>query len=272
MGPFMPDESTLSICSWNVNSLKVRFEQVKQRLETQRWDIVCLQETKMTDDRFPYEALETIGYAAFHAGQPTYNGVATLARMDRFKHIEMLQSRLPHGDDPQQRFLLAKFDNLLIANIYVPNGQAVDSDKYRYKLSWLDHLLKFLNDADCCRQPFVLLGDFNIAPHDLDVHDPEGWREQILCSTPERDRFHQLLELGLFDSLRHIDPTTRLYSWWDYRQLAFQKNKGLRIDHILISKAMLARLYACEIDRQARKAEKASDHAPVIARFKSLIN
>ena len=271
MGPFMPDESTLSICSWNVNSLKVRFEQVKQRLETQRWDIVCLQETKTTDDRFPYEAIKAIGYAAFHAGQPTYNGVATLVRMDRFEHMVLIQARLPHGDDPQQRFLLAQFDDLLIANVYVPNGQSVDSEKYGYKLSWLDHLLKFLNDTDCCSRPFVLLGDFNIAPQDLDVHDPEQWRGQVLCSAPERDRFQQLLELGLVDSLRHIDPTTRLYSWWDYRQLAFQKNKGLRIDHILVSQAMLPRLTACEINRQARKAEKASDHAPVIARFKKLL-
>ncbi|NDF50817.1 MAG: exodeoxyribonuclease III, partial [Betaproteobacteria bacterium] len=167
--------------------------------------------------------------------------------------------------------LLAQFDDLLIANVYVPNGQSVDSEKYGYKLSWLDHLLKFLNDTDCCSRPFVLLGDFNIAPQDLDVHDPEQWRGQVLCSAPERDRFQQLLELGLVDSLRHIDPTTRLYSWWDYRQLAFQKNKGLRIDHILVSQAMLPRLTACEINRQARKAEKASDHAPVIARFKKLL-
>ena len=266
----MRHDEALRICTWNVNSLKVRFDQLKQLLETERWDIVCLQETKMTDDRFPYEAFRAIGYAAFHAGQPSYNGVAILARLERFQQFELIQASLPHGDDHQQRFLLAQIDGLLIANAYVPNGQSVDSEKYHYKLSWLDHLHKFLAETNSCSRSFALLGDFNIAPNDIDVHDPELWRDQVLCTAQERDRFEQLLALGLIDSFRYIDPTNKTYSWWDYRQLAFQKNKGLRIDHILVSKPLATSLAACEIFRQARKADKASDHAPVVAMFKSI--
>ncbi|MFZ9465676.1 MAG: exodeoxyribonuclease III, partial [Burkholderiaceae bacterium] len=164
----LPD-ADLSICSWNVNSLKVRFEQLKTLLQTQRWDVICLQETKMTDDRFPYEALRELGYHAFHIGQPTYNGVAILARLDRFQDMKLIQSQLPELDDPQQRFILAQIDDLVIACAYVPNGQAVDSDKFKYKLNWLDKLHHFLSHSDLCRRPFALLGDFNIAPQDIDV-------------------------------------------------------------------------------------------------------
>jgi exodeoxyribonuclease-3 len=262
----LPD-ADLSICSWNVNSLKVRFEQLKALLQTQRWDVICLQETKMTDDRFPYEALRELGYHAFHTGQPTYNGVAILARLERFQDMKLIQSQLPELDDPQQRFILAQIDDLVIACAYVPNGQAVDSDKFKYKLNWLDKLYGFLSNSNLCRHPFALLGDFNIAPQDIDVHDAELWRNQVLCTSEERIRFQGLLDLGLTDCFRHLEPLSRVYSWWDYRQLAFQKNKGLRIDHILISQSLVPLLTSCEIVRQVRKAEKASDHAPVLARL-----
>jgi len=257
-----PDDG-LSLCTWNVNSLKVRFEQLKSLLVSQCWDVVCLQETKMTDDRFPYEALRELGYQAFHCGQPTYNGVAVLARLDRFETMALIHDHLPNREDPQQRFLAVRLDTPAVACAYVPNGQTVDSDKYRYKLQWLDNLIAYLKEQRFSEQDFALLGDFNIAPQDCDVHDPALWHEQVLCSSEERRRFAKLLELGFSDAYRVLKPATVQYTWWDYRQLAFQKNRGLRIDHVLLSQSLMQKLNACEIHRQARKAEKASDHAPV---------
>lgn len=264
MGLPMSHSKEVSLCTWNVNSLNVRFEQLKLLLESQQWDVVCLQETKMTDERFPYEAFKELGYHALHAGQPSYNGVAILGRIQRFHSVALVHAALPYREDPQQRFLLAKLDDLYVGNVYVPNGQALESDKYRYKLQWIDDLIQFLAEKGWCTLPFALLGDFNIAPADADVHDPGLWQGKVLCGDEERKRFSRLLELGLQDAFRILHPESAHYTWWDYRQLAFQKNKGLRIDHILVSDALAPRLKACEILRQARKSEKASDHAPVV--------
>ena len=266
----MSSLESISLCTWNVNSLKVRFEQLKALLASQNWDVVCLQETKMPDDKFPYEAFKEVGYHAFHAGQPTYNGVAILCRMNRFESIELVHAALPDREDPQQRFLMAKLDELYVASAYFPNGQSVESDKYRYKLQWIDDLIQCLVQYGYGQQDFALLGDFNIAPDDADVHDPAQWHEQILCSAEERKRFSRLIALDLSDAFRALHPGERQFTWWDYRQLAFQKNKGLRIDHALISKTLLSRLQSCEILRQIRKSEKASDHAPLVIKLASL--
>jgi len=251
------------VASWNVNSLRVRLPQLGSWLEDSRPDVVGLQETKLTDDVFPHDALRALGYHAAASGQKTYNGVALLAR----EPLEDVVTDFTDLDDPQRRLIAATVAGVRCVNVYVPNGQAVGADKYEYKLRWLRSLRRFLQAELARHEHVVVTGDFNIAPEDRDVHDPVLWKDQILCSEPERDAFRGLLELGLSDTFRLFNDGNNTFSWWDYRQLAFPKNRGLRIDHILLSPALAQACSACRIDRNARKGDKPSDHAPVIAEF-----
>lgn len=253
------------IATWNVNSLKVRLPQVLDWLARTGCDVLCLQETKLTDEKFPQQALADAGYAVSFSGQPTYNGVAILTRRDTVGEPIDICIGNPYFDDPQKRLISASIGGIRVICAYFPNGQALDSDKYQYKLQWLDALLTWLGPqlgAGC--QPLALLGDFNIAPEDRDVHDPTAWADQVLCSEPERARFRALQALGLTDTFRLFEQPDKSYSWWDYRQMAFRRNRGLRIDHILVSRDLKDRVTACSIDREPRKHEQPSDHAPVI--------
>lgn len=250
----------MQIATWNVNSLSVRLPQVLDWLAAHPVDVLCLQELKLTDDKFPFEALRSAGYEAACFGQKTYNGVAVLARGP----IEDVVTDIPGLDDPQRRVLVATVGELRVANLYVVNGQAVGSEKYAYKLDWLAKVTRFL-EGELRNDPrLVVLGDFNIAPDDRDVHDPVAWHEQILCSTPEREALRRLFDLGLVDSFRLFDDTAGHYSWWDYRQAGYRRNLGLRIDLVLAGDALKARARAATIDRTPRGWERPSDHAPAV--------
>ncbi|MDZ7810971.1 MAG: exodeoxyribonuclease III [Arhodomonas sp.] len=253
----------MKIASWNVNSLKVRLPQVLAWLEQARPDIVGLQETKLTDENFPAEAMAEAGYQSVHSGQKTYNGVAVLAR----EPITGAVTDIPGFEDHQRRVLAATIGHTRFINLYVPNGKAVGDEKYDYKLAWLSHLREWLA-AEQERHPrLAVVGDFNIAPEDRDVHDPEAWRERILCSTPEREALQALTGLGLHDSFRCFDQPEGTFSWWDYRMNNFKRNRGLRIDLILTAPALTERLTASYVDRDPRAWERPSDHAPVVAEF-----
>ena len=230
-------------------------------LAAQRPDVVCLQETKLEDQHFPQQAIEAAGYQVVFSGQKTYNGVALLARQP----ISDVVCGNPLFPDPQQRLLAASVDGVRVICAYVPNGQAVGSDKYAYKLDWLDALHDWVGEQLAENLQLALAGDFNIAPEDRDVHDPAAWAGQILCSDAERAAFARLQALGLKDSFRLFEQPEKSYSWWDYRMLGFQRNRGLRIDHILLSTPLAERCHAAAIDREMRKLERPSDHAPVIA-------
>jgi exodeoxyribonuclease-3 len=251
------------IATWNVNSLNVRLPQVLDWLRDQQPDILALQETKLTDLDFPTLDIAEAGYRAVFAGQKTYNGVAILSRLPAGEIV----TDLPGLDDPQRRVLGATVGNTRVLNLYVPNGQAVGSDKYAYKLTWLDHLTVWLQTELAKYPQLVVLGDFNIAPDDRDVHDPAAWTGQVLCSKPERAAFRCLLDLGLQDTFRLFPQEDQTFSWWDYRSAAFRRNLGLRIDHILASPALAATCAACRVDKTPRGRERPSDHAPVIAEF-----
>lgn len=249
----------MKIASWNVNSLKVRLPHLRDWLGSAQPDVVALQETKTEDSKFPREEIAALGYRSVFSGQKTYNGVALLAREEPHDIV----TDIPGLDDPQRRILVATIGAVRVANLYVVNGQEVGSEKYQYKLSWLAKVCEFLA-AELRRHPqLVVLGDFNIAPDDRDVHDPAAWHEQILCSTPERNALKSMLDLGLHDTFRLFENNGGHYSWWDYRQGAFRRNLGLRIDLILASAALRARCAASTIDRVPRTWERASDHAPV---------
>lgn len=251
----------MKVASWNVNSLKVRLPQLLEWLAEQRHDVVCLQETKLDDQHFPRKEIEAAGYQVEFSGQKTYNGVALLSR-DRLSDVIR---DIPHFPDPQRRLIAAKVNGIRVVCAYVPNGQAVGSEKYGYKIAWLAHLETWLGELLQSDPLLVLAGDFNIAPDDRDVHNPSAWAGQILCSEPERDAFKRLLALGLQDSFRLFEQPEKSFSWWDYRMLGFQKNEGLRIDHILLSAPLAARCAAAGIVRAMRKRERPSDHAPVTA-------
>jgi exodeoxyribonuclease-3 len=249
----------MKIASWNVNSLKVRMPHLEQWLAEAQPDVVGLQEIKLEDHAFPHAALNALGYRAVCAGQKTYNGVAILAR----DAIADAVADVPGFDDPQRRVLAGTVGDVRVVNLYVVNGQEVGSDKYRYKLDWLRAVTAYL-EREMQRYPrMVVLGDFNIAPEDRDVHDPDAWREQVLCSTPEREAFSRMLALGLVDSFRQFEPGAGHYTWWDYRQGAFRRNHGLRIDLVLISRALKGACTAAGIERTPRTWERPSDHAPV---------
>ncbi|KAB2314676.1 exodeoxyribonuclease III [Betaproteobacteria bacterium SCN2] len=251
----------MKLAAWNVNSLKVRLPQLLDFLATREPDVVCLQETKLEDANFPRAEIEAAGYQAAFAGQKTYNGVAILSKAP----LTDVQAGIPGFDDEQKRVLAATIGGVRVVCVYVPNGQSTDSDKYQYKLQWLAALAAWL-DGELKQHPrLALLGDYNIAPDDRDVHDPALWKDQVLCSAPEREAFRKLLELGLKDSFRLFEQPEKSFSWWDYRMLGFRRNHGLRIDHILLSEALAASCSESRIDRDMRKLERPSDHAPVIA-------
>ena len=250
----------MKIASWNVNSLNVRLAHVERWCGLAQPDVLALQETKLEDAKFPRAAIEALGYTVRFSGQKTYNGVALLARAP----IEDVVTDIPGLDDTQRRVLVASVGGLRVANLYVVNGQAVGSEKYAYKLDWLDKVTRFL-EGELRNDPrLVVMGDFNIAPDDRDVHDPVAWHEQILCSTPEREALRRLLDLGLIDSFRLFEADGGHYSWWDYRQAAFRRNLGLRIDLVLASETLKPRARAATIDRSPREWDRPSDHAPVL--------
>ncbi|HEX7387092.1 MAG TPA: exodeoxyribonuclease III [Castellaniella sp.] len=258
----------MKLATWNVNSLNVRLGHVMDWLAANPVDALCLQELKLPDEKFPHEALAQIGYQACWAGQKTYNGVAILCR----EALTDVQRNLPDFEDPQQRIIAATVPGpggqpLRIISAYCPNGQAVGSDKYEYKLKWFQALRKWLQQEMARYPDLVILGDYNVAPADADVHDPQAWEGSILVSEPERDAFRQLLDLGLQDTFRMFDQAPKSFSWWDYRQMSFRRNIGVRIDHILATPALARCCTGCRIDKEPRKWEKPSDHAPVIADF-----
>ncbi len=254
---------TFSIATWNVNSLRVRLPHVLQWIEANNPSVLALQETKVTDELFPVAEIEALGYSVIYTGQPTYNGVAILSR----KPPEQVVTALPHWNDSQCRFLAATIDQVHVVNVYVPNGASVDSDKYQYKLTWLEHLRQYLQTALTVHKRLVVLGDFNIAPEDNDVYDPVAWAGKVLCSEPEREALQSLLALGLKDNFRLFSQPEETYSWWNYRTFAFRGNRGLRIDLILSSQAFAEHCQSCRVDIEPRQWERPSDHAPVCAYF-----
>jgi exodeoxyribonuclease-3 len=251
----------MKIATWNVNSLNVRLPHVLKWLEENPIDVLCIQETKLTDDKFPAAAIEAAGYHVAYTGQKTYNGVAILSNLP----LTDVVKNNPRYEDAQQRILAATIDGVRVVCAYVPNGQSVDSDKYEYKLAWLSAFHDWLKDEAALYPQLAVLGDYNIAPEDRDVHDPAAWVGQVLVSDKERAALNRLVDLGLKDSFRMFEQADKSFSWWDYRALGFRLNKGLRIDHILLSPALASRCSACVIDRVPRKWEQPSDHAPVIA-------
>jgi exodeoxyribonuclease III len=250
----------MRLATWNVNSLKVRLPHVLDWLAANPVDVMCLQETKQTDSDFPQAELQAAGYHSIFSGQKTYNGVAILSR----EPTGEAQIGIPDFADEQKRVIAATVNDLRVVCVYVPNGQAVDSDKYRYKLGWLDALRDWLKQELKRYPKLVLLGDYNIAPEDRDVHDPKAWEGNVLVSGPEREKLRSLEQLGLRDSFRLFDQPDKSFSWWDYRMMAFRRNHGLRIDHILISEPLVAQCKSCVIDKAPRKLERPSDHTPVM--------
>ena len=253
-----------TIASWNVNSLKVRLPQVLQWLDTHEPDVLALQETKTQDENFPAHAFDELGYQVVFSGQKTYNGVAVMSR----KPIQVLHTSLPGFEDPQKRVLCALVDDVCVLNLYVPNGSEVGSDKYAYKLDWLARLDVFTGELLQNYDKLILLGDFNITPADADVHDPEGWRDNILCSPPERDALAGLLAHGLTDTFRLFEQERHSFSWWDYRAGDFAHNRGLRIDLILASTPLSRYCADSWIDIAPRQQQRPSDHTPVAAEFR----
>lgn len=250
-----------TIATWNVNSLRVRLPQVLAFLMEKRPDVLALQETKVVDKDFPFQAFEELGYAVIASGQPAYNGVAILCLQpykDSVKTLPLIQNE-------ERRLLAISINDIRIINLYVPNGQSVESEKYQYKLSWLRHLLTFLHEEQKKYKDMVVLGDFNIAPEDKDIHDPLRFAGQLLCSPLEREAFSHLLQIGLQDCFRLHTTENYHYSWWDYRQNAFKRKQGWRIDHILASESLLPYCNACTIETKWRANERPSDHAPVVA-------
>ena len=254
----------MRIATWNVNSLNVRLPRLLEWLPQVRPDVLCLQETKLEDARFPRQEIEATGYCVHYAGQKTYNGVAMLVRAELGPAADVVTA-LPGLADEQKRVIAGTVGATRVVGLYVPNGQAVDSDKYAYKLRWCAAATAFLRVERARHPALAVVGDFNIAPKDRDVHDPAAWAGQVLCTDAERAVFRDWLALGLADGFRLFAQPPATFSCWDYRQLAFPKNRGLRIDHILLSPPLAAHCRECRIDRQARKGDKPSDHAPVIA-------
>jgi len=249
----------MKVASWNVNSLNVRLPHLSTWLAQAAPDVVALQETKLEDAKFPDSELASLGYLSVFSGQKTYNGVALLSRQPARDVVTDIGGLT----DPQRRILIATIGDIRVVNLYVVNGQSVGSEKYAYKLDWLAKVHDWLA-AELQRFPkMIVLGDFNIAPDDRDVHDPKRWRDKILCSAPERAALQGLLALGLHDSFRLFEENGGHYSWWDYRQGAFRRDRGLRIDLILVSDALRASCRGAWIDRVPRTWERASDHTPV---------
>lgn len=252
-----------SIATWNVNSLRVRMPHVLSWLGKTPVDVLAMQETKLTDPDFPGADLEALGYHVLFSGQKTYNGVALLSR---WPCTDVVRD-IPDFDDPPRRVLAVTTNGWRVINLYVPNGQAVGSEKFEYKLRWLGALRRWLAEEARTHERLVVLGDFNIAPEDRDVHDPKAWEGSVHVSEPERAALRDLLGLGLVDVFRKFDQPEKTYSWWDYRMFAFRRNHGLRIDLILASLASASHCLSCTVDKEPRKLERPSDHAPVVANF-----
>jgi exodeoxyribonuclease III len=250
----------MKLATWNVNSLNVRLPHVLDWLAENPIDVLCLQETKQEDAKFPYADLKSAGYHAIHSGQKTYNGVAILSTHE--------MTDVVHGiagfEDEQKRVISATINGVRVICVYVVNGQAVDSEKYDYKMRWLTALNSWLTDELLKYPKLVILGDYNIAPDDRDCHDPVAWEGNILVSPRERDAFEELLALGLHDSFRLFEAGEGHFSWWDYRMMGFRRNHGMRIDHILVSDALKDKCVSCIIDKAPRKLERPSDHTPVV--------
>ena len=254
----------MKLATWNINSLAVRLPQVLDWLNLHQPDALCLQETKLTDDKFPHAELAAVGYRSEWFGQKTYNGVALLTRADSGHRATDIVKNIPGLDDPQARVITGTLGDIRLIGAYIPNGQAPDSEKFVYKMRWLTALREWVA-SELARHPkLVLVGDYNIAPEDRDVHDPIAWAGQVLCTPEERAHFRGLIDIGLIDAFRLFDQPPKSWSWWDYRMLAFRKNQGLRIDHILVSEALKSSVTACVIDKLPRKNERPSDHAPVV--------
>ena len=252
----------MKLATWNVNSLAVRLPQLLDWLAVQQPDALVLQETKLTDDKFPAAEITAAGYEVVFHGQKTYNGVALLVKAGHGAPADVVRN-IPGFEDEQARVIAGTVAGVRVIGGYFPNGQAPDSDKFAYKMRWLQALQDWVRAELATHPKLVLMGDYNIAPTDADVYDPVGWKDQIHCTVEERAHFQGLLGLGLHDAFRLFEQAPRLWSWWDYRNLAFRKNQGLRIDHILVSEALRGGVSACAIDKAPRKNERPSDHAPV---------
>ncbi len=250
----------MQLATWNVNSLTVRLPQVLDWLAANPVDALVLQETKTTDDKFPREAIEAAGYQVAFFGQKTYNGVALISR----GQAQEVVKNIPGFEDDMARVIAGTVDGVRVIGAYFPNGQAPDSDKFVYKMRWLDALHAWLGREISQYPELVLMGDFNITVDDRDVWDPVGLKDTIHCTVPEREHFQRLIELGMHDAFRLFDQAEKSYSWWDYREFAFRRNRGLRIDHILVSDALQASVQSCVIDKAPRKNERPSDHTPVV--------
>jgi exodeoxyribonuclease III len=253
----------MDIATWNVNSLRVRLPQLLEWLAENPVDVIALQETKLPDEDFPQAALEQAGYRVARSGQRTYNGVAVLTKLP----FSEVVTEIPGLDDPQRRVLAVTTSGLRIIDLYVPNGQALDSDKFQYKLRWLDAVRSWIVGELGRREPLIVLGDFNIAPEDRDVHDPQSWEGGVHVSPAERTELRELLAIGLVDVFRKFEQPPDTFSWWDYRMLAFRRNHGLRIDLILAEARLATRCTGCRIDKAPRRHERPSDHTPVVASF-----
>jgi len=251
----------MRLATWNVNSLKVRLPQVLAWLAAHAPDVLCLQETKLEDQHFPAGELRAAGYHALYSGQKTYNGVAILSRAAAGDVL----TDIPGFPDPQKRVLAASVSGVRVVCLYVPNGQSIHSDKYRYKLDWLAAVAAWLKLEVGANPRVAVAGDFNVAPEERDVHDPRAWEGQVLFSTPERKAFQALLGTGLKDSFRLFEQPAQSFTWWDYRMNAFKRKMGLRIDHILVSDSLAPVCRSCAIDIEPRSSERPSDHAPVTA-------
>ena len=253
----------MKIATWNVNSLRVRLLHVLDWINAEQPDILALQETKTEDKNFPVEDIEKAGYKVIYSGQKTYNGVAILSRITASDIV----TDIPDLDDHQRRVLCATIGKVRVLNVYIPNGEAVGSEKYSYKLGWLEKLTAYV-EAQCAIYPrLILLGDFNIAPEPSDVHDPALWEGRVLFSEPERAAFRRLIDLGLCDTFRLFEQQPNQFSWWDYRMAAFRRNMGVRIDHVLASAALRDACVSCHIDKTPRAWERPSDHTPVVTVF-----
>jgi exodeoxyribonuclease-3 len=250
----------MKLATWNVNSLAVRLPHLLAWLAEHPVDAIVLQETKLVDEKFPRAEIEAAGYRVQCFGQRTYNGVALLSRAEAADVVR----NIPGFEDEQARVIAGSLGPLRVIGAYFPNGQAPDSDKFAYKMRWLDALHDWVRAELAAHPDLVLMGDFNIAPEDRDVYDPVAWAGQIHCTPEERAQFRRLVDLGLHDAFRLFEQPPKSWSWWDYRNLAFRKNQGLRIDHVLASEALKPRIRACAIDKAPRKLERPSDHAPVV--------
>lgn len=254
----------MKIATWNVNSIIARLPHVTRWLESAQPDVLCIQETKCSDEKFPLLQLKTVGYDCVIFGQQAYNGVAILFR----DGCSSVQRGYPEDDaTSQSRLLVADIAGVRIVNVYIPNGQVVDSEKYLFKLNWLNRLREFLDQNYDAETPVLLCGDFNVAPEDRDVHDPRLWQNRVLCSEPERSALQHVRDWGFTDTFRLHNEEAGHYSWWDYRAGGFRRNLGLRIDHVWVSATLAARSRATWIDKEPRAWERPSDHAPVVAEF-----